>query len=177
MINMRVTGGFSPIKAGRTITRKVPHALKEGLNAAKNIIINQLVSEYYLKRGDVSKAVKPKLSASSTKYHTSYIKITGPRLSLEKYKLLPAKPPKRRKVIKAGVRRDTGIAPLGRAFLYAPGGGKFKPFARRGDTRLPIDKLVGPAIPQLVQWNEELQEKAVGAVRYYLRKALQEVMK
>ncbi len=172
MITMRVTGSFAPINLGRTVTRKIPNAMKAALKAAKNVFLEGITREYYVKRGEVNKSIQAKTSAATTKYHTSYIKFTGKRLSLEHYKLTPKNRPKKPKVLRAAVRRDAGVKPLGRAFLYAPSGGSFKPFARVGNPRLPIEKLVGPAIPQIAQWNEELHDEAIAAAEKIIKAEL-----
>ena len=73
------------------------------------------------------------------------IKVSSTRLSLDKYKLSP-KTPRTKKHLTAAVRHDGGMKPLSpRAFLW-----KSHPFQRTGKSRLPIKKLVGPAVPQLV---------------------------
>ena len=148
--------------------------MKNALKAAKQSISRSLTEEYYLKQGEINRSIKPGISAKTTKYHTSFIKITGQRLSLEHYKLSPSKRGKKPKTLYGAVKREGGLKSLGSAFLYAPHG-KYKPFQRIGSPRLPIEKLVGPAIPQLVQWNERLQERAIAEARNELLNALREV--
>ena len=93
------------------------------------------------------------LTQSIVRQHTHTvpggIRVSSERLSLDKYKLSP-KTAHSKRHLKAAVKRNNSLKPLGKTAFIRTISGTGLPFARLGKSRLPIKKLIGPAIPQLV---------------------------
>lgn len=144
MIAVNLTGklpdlGALPGNLEAARERSVKNAQRDALKSARTFIAREAVSEYYLKYGQVLKTIHvapPVLTVKSG------------FLSLDKYKLSPTHPLKRRVELRAAVKRSSGLKPLGRAFLVNIHG-KYKPFVRVESSRLPIRVLVGPSTAQI----------------------------
>ena len=130
------------------IDKAVQLAQKEAVRALKAETARAVSAQYWLSQALVKKHISEQQKG---------ILVRSERLSLDKYKLSPRKP-SRKRILHAAVRRDGGMKSLGRrAFIW---GGH--PFARTSRARLPIKKLVGPAVPQLVDNDgvlEQIQQK------------------
>lgn len=119
----------------------------------KKIAVAETVQKYYLTRGQIT----GKMKSTPTGF-----KVSSEMLTLDKYKLMP-KSPRKKYVLRGGVRKDTGLKPQGRnAFLLKTSGG-YKPVARLTRKRYPLKVITGPSIAQAVgndETGEMLQERA-----------------
>lgn len=138
--------------------KQAPNALYRALNrAATNVNSNikkEVRKKYNIKAGDVNdtltktKASKNNLSAT--------VRSSGELISLDKFKVSPKTVnPKRKSPIKVGVKKD-GVKVLMGAFVADIHGAKV--FKREGKERLPIKKLFGPSVPQMIG-NEEVKKE------------------
>lgn len=84
------------------------------------------------------------------------VRSKGNLIPLDRFKVTPRTvQPKRKKPIKIAVKKN-GAKSGGRAFVADING--IKVFKRVNKRRLPINRLFGPSIPQMLD-NEEIREK------------------
>lgn len=76
-------------------------------------------------------------------------------MGLEKFKINAKDPQKRPKAFKAAVKKSSGAKEIVRAFVANING--IKVFHRVGQKRLPIQRLYGPPVPQMVN-NREVRD-------------------
>lgn len=124
------------------LDKAVRMAQQDAARKLKSATAKYVSAQYWLTAGFVRKHITA-LPAG--------IKVSSKRLGLEKYKLSPMSPPKHRYVLTAAVKRSGGMKALTkRAFLWRYVKGL--PFMRtaKDGWLYPVKRLVGPAIPQLV---------------------------
>jgi hypothetical protein len=136
--------------------KKAPNAISGALNRAiANVNTNigkEIRKEYVIKAGDiketitVSKASRAKLSATA--------RSKGNLIGLDKFKVSPKTiNPNRKSSIKIGVKKS-GVKQVMGAFVADLGG--VKVFKRKDKDRLPIQRLFGPSVPQMLA-NEDIR--------------------
>lgn len=139
------------------MSKKAPNVISNALNRAMtNVASNikkEVRKEYIIKAKDIEatlirrKATRNALSAS--------ILSRGNPIPLDRFKVSPRTvQPKRKKPIKVAVKK-TGLKELMGAFVADIHG--IKVFRRRTKKRLPIDRLFGPSIPQMI--NDKVAER------------------
>jgi len=144
-------------KLGR-FHKKAPNAISNSLNrAASNINKNvkkEVRKEYHIKSKDVGSTLKvTKASRSSL---GAEVRSKGELIPLDRFKVSPKTVnPKRKSPIKVAVKRD-GLKKVLGAFVLDINGKKV--FERTGKSRLPIKRLFGPSVPQMIG-NEEVHEE------------------
>lgn len=122
------------------ITKAVDMAQKDAARHLASVTAKYIASEYWLKKGFIRHHIRPQSGG---------IRIASPRLGLEHYKFSPRAGSPTRKRLKAAVRRGHGVQSLGnKAFMWSHAG--FIPFARYDAGKFPVHRLLGPAVPQLV---------------------------
>jgi hypothetical protein len=141
-----------------TFSDKAPNAIANALNRALTTVAAQVSrevrKEYNIKAKDV-KATLSKTRASRANL-SAIVRSQGEVVPLDRFKVSPKTPqPKRKKPIKVAVKK-TGLKPLLRAFVVDLHG--IKVFRRKTKHRLPIQRLFGPSIPQMLG-NEEILNK------------------
>ena len=114
-------------------------ARRDALKTLRGYAAKLTAEQNYITQSEVKKA---------TAIEFGGLHVRGGMRGLEKFKLSPKRPGKRRYVLSGAVRRG-GMKPLGsNAFLMRKGGSYF-PFARTSRKRYPVKRLYGPSIPQL----------------------------
>jgi bifunctional DNA-binding transcriptional regulator/antitoxin component of YhaV-PrlF toxin-antitoxin module len=137
---------------------KAPNAISNALNrAVTNVASNiskEVRSKYAIKAGDIketitrNKSSRPTLSAS--------VVSKGKLIPLDRFKVSPKTvQPKRKKPIKVAVKKE-GLKEVLGAFVADING--IKVFERTSKSRLPIRRLFGPSVPQMLN-NEEIRKK------------------
>ncbi|MEK3996682.1 phage tail protein [Psychrobacillus sp. FSL K6-2365] len=124
----------------------VASALNRGMSNMQANIKREVRKEYHIKAGDIdvtlqkNRANKGNLSAS--------VASIGGVIPLDKFKVSPKSiNPKRKSTISVAVRKD-GTKKFKGAFMTDINGPKL--FIRVKKTRLPIERLFGPSIPQMI---------------------------
>jgi hypothetical protein len=138
--------------------KKAPLALSRALNrAASNVTSNiskEVRKEYNIKAGDV-KATLTKTKASAGNL-SAVVSSKGNVIGLDKFKVSPKTVnPKRKKSIKVGVKKN-GVKEILGAFVANIYGTKI--FKRKTKSRLPIERLYGPSVPQMLK-NQDVRNK------------------
>ncbi|MEN8702495.1 phage tail protein [Bacillus infantis] len=139
-----------------TFSRKAPNAISSALNRAVTNVSSNVSKEvrkkYTVKSSDIKQTLS-KTRASRQDLH-AIVKSKGELLPLDRFKVSPRSvQPKRKKPIKVAVKKE-GLKPLLGAFVGEIHGTKV--FKRVGKKRLPIRRLFGPSIPQMIE-NEEVR--------------------
>lgn len=140
------------------MAHRAPGAMSAALNRTVTNISSNIRKEvrekYHIKAGDIKdtivtkKASKSSLSASVTS--------KGQVIPLDKFKINPKTVnPKRRKQLKISVKKG-GAKEVTGAFIADLHG--LKVFQRSSERRLPIKKLFGPSVPQMIG-NDEIVKK------------------
>lgn len=140
------------------IEKKAPNAISNALNRTiSNLATNigrEVRAVYPVKDAEI-KATLVKKTARPNALDAS-IKSRGRVLGLEKFKVTPKDvQPLRKKPIKVAVKKGT-TKPLQKAFVANANGNKV--FERTTKKRLPIRRLYGPSVPQMLK-NVGVQEK------------------
>lgn len=137
---------------------KAPQAISSALNRAvttvASTISKEVRKEYIIKAADIKETLE-KGKANKTNL-SAIVKSRGNLIPLDRFKVSPRKvSPKRKTPIKIAVKKDAA-KPLKGAFVGDIHG--IKVFKRSSRKRLPIDRLFGPSIPQMIG-NEDVREK------------------
>ncbi|MFP7469997.1 phage tail protein [Niallia taxi] len=133
------------------MSNKAPNAITSALNRTlTNIASNvskEVRKEYNIKASDVKQTItKTKASRSNM---TALVVSKGNLVPLDRFKVSPrAVQPKRKKPIKVGVKKDGGLKTTVGAFVSDING--IKVFQREGRKRLPVKRLFGPSVPQML---------------------------
>lgn len=135
---------------------KPPTAISRALDRtainAKTNVSKKSREIYVIKSKDINQALK--ISRSSKGSLNVTLAYRGERIPLDKFKFSPSNPrPKKPPTLKVSVKKD-GMKSLLHAFVADINGSKI--FERVGKSRLPIGRLFGPAVPQIVN-KEELR--------------------
>lgn len=155
-------GDLSSKKANIVIYR----SLNRAMTTVAARVSQEVRKDYNIKAGDI-KATLEKTRATRTNL-AAIVKSKGEPVPLDRFKLTPRKAqPKRKKPIKVGVKKD-GMKEILHAFVADING--IKVFKRKGKSRLPIKRLFGPSIPQMIG-NEEVRLKInkAGQEMFYKR--------
>ena len=130
---------------------KAPTALSRAINrAAANAKTNaskKVVEKYNIKAKDVKATIN--ITKANKSSLGSVVKSVGERIPLIKFKVSPSTPrPKNPpKILKVSVKKG-GLKELVGAFVADVNGNKV--FKRTSKSRLPIQQLYGPAVPQML---------------------------
>ncbi|CAM4111275.1 phage tail protein [Mesobacillus thioparans] len=136
--------------------KKAPNAIANALNRAASTVNTNIGKEvrkqYVIKAGDV-KATIVKTRATRALLGAT-VRSTGQLIPLDRFKVSPKTvQPKRKKPIKVSVKKGSLKEVMG-AFVADISGTKI--FKRSGENRLPIRRLFGPSVPQMLS-NEEIR--------------------
>lgn len=130
---------------------KAPVALSRALNrAASNAKTNaskKVRENYTIKAKDISSTIS--ITKANRGSLRAVVKSKGERIPLIKFKVSPSNPRTKNppKVLKVAVKKG-GLKALVGAFVANVNGNKV--FRRLGKSRLPIEQLFGPAVPQML---------------------------
>ena len=126
----------------------IMRALNRAASSSKTAASKEVRREYYVKAKDVNKTIK--IYRASRKKLGALVISKDSKLPLDRFKFSPRTRPKRppKGGIKVAVKKD-GLKNLMHAFLVdAPGGAMI--FERVGKPRLPIKRIMGPSVPQML---------------------------
>lgn len=137
---------------------QAPSAISRAINRAatnaKSNLSKKVRENYSVKAKDVKDTIAIK---KATKNNLgAVVKSSGQRIPLIKFKVSPAnpRPSNPPKVLKVGVKKG-GLKELVGAFVANINGNKV--FKRTSSSRLPIQQLYGPAVPQMMN-SESVKE-------------------
>src|SRR5690554_1402652 len=126
----------------------IMRALNRAASSSKTAASKEVRQEYHVKAKDVNKTIK--IYRASRKKLGALVISKDSKLPLDRFKFSPRTRPKRppKGGIKVAVKKD-GLKNLMHAFLVdAPGGAMI--FERVGKPRLPIKRIMGPSVPQML---------------------------
>ncbi|WP_445506703.1 phage tail protein [Niallia sp. 03190] len=140
------------------ISNKAPQAITSALNrAVTNVAANvskETRKEYLIKAADIKATLSKTRASRSTM--SAIVSSRSGAIPIDRFKVSPRTvQPKRKKPIKIAVKKGNLRESLG-AFVSDING--IKVFKREGKKRLPIDRLFGPSVPQMIG-NEEIRTK------------------
>lgn len=138
--------------------KQAPNAISRALNrAATNVNSNikkEVRNEYNISAGDISSTLK-KINANRGSLKAE-VRSSGALIPLDRFKVSPKTVnPKRKSQLKIGVKKD-GLKTIMGAFVADINGKKI--FQRTTKSRLPINRLFGPSVPQMLG-NEEIRSE------------------
>lgn len=136
------------------IPTQTPHIIRRALN--RSLTTMQTTAKREVREQYHIKATHIQDHLSSQKATTSNLQVRlqgkGRPIPLDHFKYSPKTPnPRRKKAISVAVKKD-GNKPLPGGFVVDINGNKI--FKRVGKKRLPIDRLFGPSLPQMIDGNE-----------------------
>lgn len=139
------------------VHKKTPQVLSEAMNRAITNINSNIKKEvrkdYHIKAKDIQATLQVK-KASKIDLSGS-VRSLGSPIPLDKFNVSPKTAnPRRKTQLKIAVKKD-GIKTIAGAFIADINGKKV--FKRTAKNRLPIDKLFGPSIPQMIDHPERVQ--------------------
>lgn len=137
---------------------KAPNVISKSLNRTITNVNSNIKKEvrerYHIKARDVSDNLNKPVRSSSSRLFAE-VKSTGGPIPLDKFKVSPKTVnPNRKSPIKIAVKKD-GVKKVMGAFVADINGKKV--FKRTTDARLPIKRLFGPSVPQMLG-DEDVQE-------------------
>ena len=129
---------------------KMPNALANAINRSMEMVkteaLRQATSKYTIKKGELSDSIK--FTKSSGGNLTARIVSTGSVIGLDHFKLTPKTRGKYKKTVNSIVKKGEGGS-IPNAFI-AYSDGRLGAFKRKGEKRLPIERLMGPSAPQML---------------------------
>lgn len=147
--------------------RVIANALNRTMSNMATNINKEVRSRYNIKAADVKETLVKKRATPSDL--SAGVKSKGGVIGLEHFKVMPKKvQPKRKSPIKTAVKKESPKK-LHDAFVADVTG--LKVFVRNSAKRLPIRRLYGPSIPQMLKNNvvqHEIQAKAEDMFRQRL---------
>jgi hypothetical protein len=135
-------------------TSAISRAINRAATNVNSNIKKEVRKDYNIKAGDVNATLtKTKANKMNLK---AEVKSSGALIPLDKFKVSPKTVnPKRKSQIKIGVKKK-GLKTVIGAFVADINGKKV--FQRTTKSRLPINRLFGPSVPQMVG-NEEIRSE------------------
>lgn len=136
------------------LSNKAPNVLTSALNrtvtSVASSVRKEVRSQYNIKAGDINQTITKVKANRSSLTATVYSK--GSPIPLDRFKISPKTvQPKRKKPIKVGVKKG-GLKTTVGAFVAEING--IKVFQREGKKRLPVKRLYGPSVPQMLGGQE-----------------------
>lgn len=135
-----------PDKVNQVLARAVNRAVTN----VKSNISKKVREEYVVKAADVKNSIK--ITKASFRNPVAVVRSTGHKIDLTKFKLKPTEPnPKNppKHGYQVMVKKSEGYKPRENGFLaYFTGDLGF--FQRKGSARLPITRMMGPSIPEMI---------------------------
>lgn len=131
------------------------HAINRATAAGKVAATREVVKLYTVKRAKINERVTT--SRASVGNLEASVSWRGRPIGLADFQVNPSKPqPTLRPVLSANVLKSTGLKPVPGAFLANVRSG-LRAFERSGSSRLPIEALYGPSVPEMLG-NESVVE-------------------
>lgn len=144
------------------VLKAVVNAINRAAESARTEAVRKVRERYYVKAKDVRETIR--IIKATYENQAAVIYAKGSPLTLSKFRITPSKPStkRRKKPIIARVVRGEG-GPIPGAFVARMQSGHIGVFKRAGKTRLPIQELYGPSVPQMLgheSVTEYVEEKA-----------------
>lgn len=164
-LNVRTSNTMTNIQAAaQEVTNDVRlaanRALSRSVVRARVVVVKEIRQNYTINPRFLKSGIKVDVNKSNL---TGYVNLWGCANPLDRFKMSPRKDTtgNRRKPLKVAVKKG-GLKRLGgNTFSWAHGGKRegagFLIMKRLGDTRLPIERLYGPATPHMAD-NPEIIE-------------------
>lgn len=129
--------------------RAAARAINRTNASVKKVAAEKTAEKYYTKQKDVKETMS--VSKATPKKLVAALMSKGKRIPLSAFKISPNKvDSKNRAIMQAQVKRAGSGGAIRRAFLVKFASGHTAVMERRGKSRLPIDELYGPAVPQMM---------------------------
>ena len=134
------------------VEKALVRAVNRAAAQSKTAAVRKAAEIYTAKGKDVRPTMAVKKATASSPEAT--ITSRGPHLGLEHFKHRPTKDTTgaKRRRIRVAVKREGGLKPLGASFVW-----QGKIFRRKTTKSLPVSKLSGPSVPEMLG-NEEVRE-------------------
>jgi len=154
MIKITVEKLLEVQKALKDQPKKINLILSRAINRAatnaKTNMSKKVREQYVIKASDIKSTINISKATSSKPY--AIVKSTGKKIDLTMFKINPkdARPQNQPKGgYKSQIKKEGGLKVVPRGFLVnARGGLGF--FQRTGSSRMPIARLMGPSVPQMI---------------------------
>lgn len=175
MINLNYEKGKVEAKLGSQ-KKRAPVVMARAINRAISTMKTSTNKEarvlYHLKSGDINKTFSIKKASKNNLRAVIISKDT--KLGIEKYKISPKqpRPGKPPTSLKVAVKKD-GLKPIEGAFVADIHG--IKVFKRTSKRRLPINRIMGPAIPQIIKNKEIMKNSEKAAIKMYKKRIEHEI--
>ncbi|WP_163538301.1 phage tail protein [Gracilibacillus sp. YIM 98692] len=139
--------------------KKAPNAIAKALNRAmtnvNSNIKKEIRKEYHIKSRDIASTLSKPARATKNNLYAE-VNSKGRPIGIDKFKVSPKTVnPNRKSPIKIAVKKD-GVKKAMGAFIADING--IKAFKRTSGSRLPIQRLFGPSVPQMLE-DEGIQEE------------------
>lgn len=144
------------------VSKAIVNAINRAAEGARTDAVKKIRERYYVKSKDIREIIQ--ITKATYENQAAIIRAKGSPLALSKFKIIPSKPPQKRRkkpVIARVVRGEGG--PISDAFVAKMESGHIGVFKRAGESRLPIIQLYGPSVPQMLghkSVTEYVEEKA-----------------
>lgn len=153
------------------------------VNVRKNIAV-KIVAEYYIKNGDVKKALK--IIRANTSKVRAEVRVKSEIGDLYDFKVTPRKKVSysktgkpNPKVLKAAVKKSSTLKALdgaNKGFIAEMKNGHIGVFERKRKTAFPIRGLYSPSVPKMAE-NKEIMQYVQEEARKTLEKRIEHEMK
>lgn len=144
-------------------------SLNRGIAMARTDLVREVREEYEVKAGDVRKTMT--LTRATASRLEASVTFMGSPISLGSFNVRPkTQNPSRRTPIRVSVRTGSAPTSLDKGFILRTGG-KPSVFERVGQSRLPIRRLYGPSVPQMVG-NDRVVDRVADKAQENLTKRL-----
>lgn len=144
-----------------SLEKKTPNVISNALNRTMTNMATNVSKEVRaryvkVKAKDINSKDVLYKKRSTRKTLSASLEYRGLLLPLDRFKVSPKTVnPRRKSPIKASVKKSNGVKPLMGAFIADING--IKVFERTSKSRLPIRRLFGPSVPQMIR-NEDIKE-------------------
>jgi hypothetical protein len=166
-------------KTPEKINQVLSRAVNRAATNAKSNMSKKVREEYAIKASDIKNAVN--ITRATTSKPDATVKSAGKKINLAKFRISPTaprpnNPPK--DGYKVQVKKSEGLKVVPRGFLVNSNGG-LAFFQRTGSSRMPIKRLMGPAVPEMIgnksviEWVENEAQKMLNSrVEHELQRTL-----
>lgn len=143
----------TPKKVNQVLSRAVNRAVTN----VKSNISKKVREQYVVKASDVKDSLH--ITKATVGYPVAVVKSTGKKLNLTKFRISPIEPrptspPKNG--YRVEVKKSEGLKTVPRGFLaYTKNSLGF--FQRTGSSRMPIKRLMGPSIPEMIGHEDTIE--------------------
>lgn len=137
------------------------NAINRALITGRAEVVRAVVREYVISATDIRKTIIVK--SATTQNPQGYIISKGSPIALSKFSVQPNRPGVKVKVVVVRVKNSSAYKPIKKAFVTKFASGHVAIAKRVGASRLPIQQLYGPSIPQMIgsdNVGKQIEQKA-----------------